>query len=62
MSEIFWKALGLMLVFEGLMPFLAPHAWQQALKRLAEVPSERLRWFGAAAIVLGLLIVNDVIL
>jgi uncharacterized protein YjeT (DUF2065 family) len=61
MSEVFWKALGLMLVFEGLMPFLAPQAWQQTLRRLAELPPERLRWFGGAAVVLGLLIVNDIL-
>ncbi|MBI5782031.1 MAG: DUF2065 domain-containing protein [Rhodocyclales bacterium] len=61
MPEVLWKALGLMLVFEGLMPFLAPQAWQQALRWLAELPPERLRWFGGAAVVLGLLIVNDIV-
>lgn len=61
MPEVLWKALGLMLVFEGLMPFLAPQAWQQALRWLAELPLERLRWFGGAAVVLGLLIVNDIV-
>jgi len=35
MPEVLWKALGLMLVFEGLMPFLAPESWQQTLRRLS---------------------------
>ncbi|CUB08077.1 MAG: DUF2065 domain-containing protein [Tepidiphilus sp.] len=61
MPEVLWKALGLMLVFEGLMPFLAPESWQQTLRRLSELPPQRLRWFGGAAVVLGLLIVNDIL-
>lgn len=47
-------ALGLMLVFEGLLPFLAPRAWREAFGRLAQLADGQLRFFGLMMILGGL--------
>lgn len=53
-------ALVIVLFFEGAILGLAPRAWQQAMRQLAELPPENLRRMGlamsATAIVLLLLL------
>jgi uncharacterized protein len=53
-SDLFWAALALMLVFEGLFPFLSPGGWRQTFQRLLELRDGQLRFFGLASILLGL--------
>jgi len=48
--------LGLLLLFEGLGPLLAPKAWQQMLRLLSEQPPEQLRRIGGSLVVAGLVI------
>ncbi len=48
-------ALCLVLVIEGLMPFLAPKAWRETMLKAAKFSDGQLRTVGLAAIVLGLL-------
>ena len=48
-----WKALALMLVLEGLLPFLSPGAWRQTFTKLLELRDGQLRFFGLASILLG---------
>jgi len=48
-----WVALCLVLVIEGIMPFLNPEKWQQMLRQVADAPPESLRWFGLAMMVSG---------
>ncbi len=48
-------ALGLMLVFEGLLPLLAPTAWREMMQRVATFRDGQIRFVGLAAIVVGLL-------
>jgi uncharacterized protein len=50
-------ALGLMLVFEGLLPFIAPQAWRETFKRMIELKDGQLRFVGIISIVAGLLLV-----
>ena len=45
--------LGLLLLFEGLGPLLAPRAWQQMLRLLGELPPEQLRRIGGCLGVAG---------
>ncbi|OEG07287.1 DUF2065 domain-containing protein [Aeromonas caviae] len=45
--------LGLLLLFEGLGPLLAPRAWQQMLRLLGELPQEQLRRIGGCLVVAG---------
>lgn len=49
-------ALGLMLIFEGLLPFIAPQAWRESFKRLIELKDGQLRFVGVASIIAGLLL------
>lgn len=37
MSDYWIVALGLMLVMEGIMPFVFPAAWRQTLRKLTEL-------------------------
>ncbi|MEZ5660611.1 MAG: DUF2065 domain-containing protein [Burkholderiaceae bacterium] len=49
-------ALGLMLLFEGLMPFLAPGQWRELFARIATLRDGQIRFMGLAAIMLGLIV------
>ena len=48
-----WAALALMLVLEGLLPFLAPGTWRQTFQRLLLLRDGQLRFFGLCSIVIG---------
>ncbi len=54
MSDSLWTALALVLVVEGLLPFLAPRAWRDTFRRLIEMSDGQLRFIGLASIALGL--------
>ena len=53
-SDLFWSALALMLVFEGLFPFLSPGGWRQTFLKLMQLRDGQLRFFGLCSIVVGL--------
>lgn len=53
-SDVVWTALGLLLVLEGLFPFLSPGGWRQTFLKIMELRDGQLRFFGLAAILLGL--------
>lgn len=50
-------ALGFMAIFEGLMPLVAPQAWQQALRRIADLDPAVVRRYAMAVTVVGLAVV-----
>ncbi|MEM7016489.1 MAG: DUF2065 domain-containing protein [Pseudomonadota bacterium] len=50
-----WVALALMLIIEGIMPFLNPDAVRQALRQMAELDDATLRIIGFVSMVLGLI-------
>ena len=45
--------LALMLVFEGILPFLAPRAWRETFRRVIELTDGQLRFVGLASIIVG---------
>ena len=49
-------ALGLALILEGLLPFIAPSAWRQAFTQLMQMADGQLRFFGLVAVGGGLLL------
>jgi len=49
-------ALGLLLVIEGMFPFLAPRGMRQALERIASTDDAVLRIAGAASMLAGVLV------
>ena len=53
-SDIFWSALALVLVFEGLFPFISPGGWRSTFQKLLALQDGQLRFFGLCSIVIGL--------
>ena len=52
--DTLWAALALVLVVEGLMPFVAPRAWRETFRKLTEMSDGQIRFIGLASILLGL--------
>ncbi len=50
-----WAALALVLVIEGLLPFISPRLYRQTAEQLASMPDRVIRGIGLGVIVLGLL-------
>lgn len=48
------RAVGLMLVFEGIMPFLSPSRWRKMAQMLAVVDNKSMRLIGLLSMLLGL--------
>jgi uncharacterized protein YjeT (DUF2065 family) len=46
-------AVGLMLILEGIIPFLFPKQWRQAFEQLTRFNDGQLRFFGLAALLVG---------
>lgn len=57
MGESIVLALGLLLVFEGVMPFVAPNQWRTAVSRISRLRDGQIRFMGLAAILAGLLLI-----
>ncbi len=49
-------ALALMLVLEGLLPFVAPRVWRETFRRAIELGDGQLRFVGLTSIIIGLVI------
>ena len=55
-SEVLWSALGLMLLIEGIFPFVSPSAWRQRMTQLLALHNGQIRFFGLLCVLVGLLI------
>jgi len=55
-ADAFWSAIALVLVIEGLLPFLSPDGWRRGFSQLMQLRDGQLRFFGLCSIVLGLLL------
>ncbi len=51
-------AFALMLVLEGLLPFLAPKVWREGFRRLTELSDGQLRFIGLTSILVGLILLT----
>jgi uncharacterized protein YjeT (DUF2065 family) len=49
-------AFALMLVIEGLMPFLLPAAWRETFRRIIQFSDGQIRFFGLSSMIAGLLL------
>jgi len=56
MSDDLWRALCLMLVIEGLLPFLSPASFRRRLQQLAQMPERSLRILGLGCMLLGVVL------
>lgn len=49
-------AFALMLVLEGLLPFIAPKVWRDTFRRITELADGQVRFLGLSSIIVGLLL------
>ena len=49
-------AFALMLILEGLLPFVAPARWREAFLQIARLADGQIRFVGLAAMLAGILI------
>lgn len=50
-----WRALALMLIFEGMMPFLSPESWKRWIANAIRFDDRSLRIIGLVSMVAGLI-------
>ena len=53
MLEDLGRAICLMMVIEGIMPFLAPHRWRNMAQMLATVDDKTMRTMGLVSMLSG---------
>ena len=56
MGDLLLGALALMLVIEGLLPFLSPASWRQMFERATKLSDGQIRFVGLISLVAGLLL------
>lgn len=56
MLEYWLLGLAMMLVIEGLLPFLFPDMWRETFRKLVSLSDGQLRFAGITAMILGLLL------
>jgi uncharacterized protein YjeT (DUF2065 family) len=49
-------ALALMLILEGVLPFLAPNLWRDTFRRLTQMSDGQIRFVGLSSMIVGLLL------
>ncbi|MDR0576079.1 MAG: DUF2065 domain-containing protein [Candidatus Accumulibacter sp.] len=56
MNDTLFAAFALMLVFEGVLPFIAPTAWRDAFRRMIQFTDGQLRFIGLASMLSGMIL------
>ena len=60
-ADTFWLALAMVLVLEGLLPFLSPSGWRKMFMQLLQMNDGQIRFFGLCSMLLGMLVITLVI-
>ena len=58
MDNVWIVAIGLMLLMEGIIPFLFPRQWRDAFNRLIRLSDGQIRFIGLAALLGGLAVLG----
>jgi uncharacterized protein len=53
MWTLLLSALALMLVIEGLLPFLSPSAWRNVFERATRMSDGQIRFLGLSSMIIG---------
>jgi uncharacterized protein YjeT (DUF2065 family) len=56
MGDLLLGALALMLVIEGLLPFLSPGSWRTMFERATRLSDGQIRFVGLSSMVAGLVL------
>jgi uncharacterized protein YjeT (DUF2065 family) len=55
-TSVLLTAVALMLIIEGVLPFLLPTLWRDAFRRLTEMSDGQIRFIGLSSMLAGLLL------
>ena len=55
-ADLIWPALALVLMIEGLFPFLAPGAWRRVFAEMLKLHDGQIRFFGLCSLCAGALL------
>ena len=56
MVDVLLGAVALMLVFEGLLPFLSPTTWREVFTKALRLSDGQIRFLGLSSMLMGLLL------
>ncbi|HXF67641.1 MAG TPA: DUF2065 domain-containing protein [Burkholderiales bacterium] len=56
MANLLLTAFALMLIIEGVLPFLLPGLWRDTFRRLTEMTDGQIRFIGLTSMLAGLLL------
>ena len=54
--DLLLAAFALLLVFEGLFPFINPQAWRKMFEQVLKMHDGQIRFFGMVSIAIGLVL------
>jgi uncharacterized protein YjeT (DUF2065 family) len=57
MMNTLLMAFALMLIIEGILPFLAPSVWRDTFRKITEFSDGQIRFFGLSSMLVGLLFI-----
>jgi uncharacterized protein YjeT (DUF2065 family) len=49
-------AIALLLVIEGIIPFLSPSGWRKTLQAISEMPDDKVRLIGLVSMIFGVIL------
>ena len=58
MADFLFGAFALMLVLEGLLPFISPGAWRRVFERAVKLSDGQIRFVGLTSVLAGLLLLS----
>jgi uncharacterized protein YjeT (DUF2065 family) len=56
MWDVLFSALALMLVIEGILPFLSPRGWRRVFEQATRMSDGQIRFLGLSSMVVGLVL------
>ena len=56
MASTLLLAFALMLVLEGMLPFVAPRVWRETFRRVTEMGDGQIRFIGLTSMLIGLIV------
>jgi uncharacterized protein YjeT (DUF2065 family) len=55
-ATTFLMALALMLILEGVLPFIAPNLWRDTFRKITQMTDGQIRFVGLSSMIVGLLL------
>jgi len=54
---LFWTAVGLAFILEGVLPFVYPQLWRRMMQQALELPESGLRIMGLTSLLIGTVLI-----